>query len=332
MEQTAAADLQQQGEGLIWISLPSLIALRYVAAKLPRRLPLRFSSRSGHYVSVMQGRGMEFAESRPYAAGDDIRSIDWRITARTGKAHTKLFREERERAVIIGVDLQRTMHFATRGAYKSVVATQIAALLAWRALHQGDRLGGMVFAEGEHLEIRPQLGRSAVLQFLYQMVNHQVWSAKNPAEQGWVASAETQEISPFSHQLLRLRRVAHPGAQVIMVSDFYTLSSADEQHLRELSRHCEVALIMVYDPFEESLPQSGHYLVSDGVNFHGLDVAAATLRQQYRDQFKARLDYLDALSGRYRLRLLLCRCDEDPAATLNTICRVPTPVIASRVH
>ena len=103
------------------------------------------SLQTGAYVSHFRGRGMEFDESRPYQPGDDPRSIDWRVTARSTEAYTKLFREERERPVLVVVDLSSSMHFATRGAYKSVVASRAAALLSWAAHHRGDRLGGLIF-------------------------------------------------------------------------------------------------------------------------------------------------------------------------------------------
>ncbi|MCY3731458.1 MAG: DUF58 domain-containing protein, partial [Rhodospirillaceae bacterium] len=113
---------------------------------------------SGGHLSRFKGRGVEFDESRPYEPGDDLRHMDWRVTARTGKPHTKVFREERDRPVILWLDLRRPMLFATRGAYKAVRAAQTAALVAWSAVANGDRLGGLVFSEREHVELRPRLG------------------------------------------------------------------------------------------------------------------------------------------------------------------------------
>ena len=105
------------------------------------------SLQTGAYVSHFRGRGMEFDESRPYQPGDDPRSIDWRVTARSTTAYTKLFREERERPVLVMVDLRANMHFATRGCFKSVNASRAGALLAWSAHHRGDRLGGLIFGD-----------------------------------------------------------------------------------------------------------------------------------------------------------------------------------------
>ena len=129
------------------------------------------SLQTGAYVSHFRGRGMEFDESRPYQPGDDPRSIDWRVTARSTTAYTKLFREERERPVLIMVDLRSNMHFATRGCFKSVSASRAAALLSWAAHHRGDRLGGLIFGDTMHRELKPRLGRQAALRYLHELAS-----------------------------------------------------------------------------------------------------------------------------------------------------------------
>ena len=130
------------------------------------------SLQTGAYVSHFRGRGMEFDESRPYQPGDDPRSIDWRVTARSTTAYTKLFREERERPVLIVVDLRANMHFATRGNFKSVAASRAAALLSWAAHHRGDRLGGLIFGDTSHRELKPRLGRQAALRYVHELAEH----------------------------------------------------------------------------------------------------------------------------------------------------------------
>ena len=96
---------------------------------------------AGGHLSPFKGRGVEFDESRPYQEGDDLRTIDWRVTARTGEPHTKVFREERNRPIIAWIDLRREMMFATRGVFKAVIAAESAAIVAWSAIAHGDRLG-----------------------------------------------------------------------------------------------------------------------------------------------------------------------------------------------
>ena len=114
----------QQAEGITWISPQSLIQLRLLATKLPLNSGKIHARQGGAYLSSFKGRGMEFDESRMYLPGDDIRSMDWKVTARTNQPHTKVFREERERPVLLWLDLNPSMFFATRGAFKSVVATK----------------------------------------------------------------------------------------------------------------------------------------------------------------------------------------------------------------
>ena len=145
----------------IGVSLPELIALRLRAQRLARPAARVSGIHAATQASRFRGRGVDYAESRIYQPGDDIRQMDWRVTARTGKPHTKVFREERNRPVIVWLDLRRPMLFATRGAFKGVRAAEAAALVAWSAVANGDRLGGLVFSETEHHELRPALGSRA---------------------------------------------------------------------------------------------------------------------------------------------------------------------------
>ena len=156
---------------LVSISSKTLIGLRHIARSIPLNAGKIRALQTGQYQSPFKGRGMEFDEARLYQAGDDVRSIDWRVTARTGKPHTKLYREERERAVILCVDYRAPMFFATRGAFKSVIAAKLAGILSWSASHNGDRLGGLIFSETTHQEIRPQRGKLAVLHYLQQLAS-----------------------------------------------------------------------------------------------------------------------------------------------------------------
>ena len=153
-------------EGITWISPQSLIKLRLHASQTMLNSSIIHAKQGGAYLSSFKGRGMEFDESRIYQAGDDIRNMDWRVTARTGEAHTKVFREERERPVLLWLDLNPSMMFATRNRFKSVIATELAALIAWGAAKNNDRLGGLIFSSDEHIEIKPRRGKAAVLDFI----------------------------------------------------------------------------------------------------------------------------------------------------------------------
>ena len=192
------------------VTAPGLVALARQAGAIgldTRRIRSRMT---GEYLSPFRGRGMEFDEARIYQPGDDIRNIDWRVTARTGRVHTKMFREERERPVFLWVDLRTPMFFATRGAYKSVIAARAAGLVAWSAQQRGDRVGGLVFSDSEHHEVRPQRGKPAVLHLINRLAGH-------PA---WTDPAATVDPRAGLDAALRMRRLARPGSLVFLISDF----------------------------------------------------------------------------------------------------------------
>ena len=210
------------------------------------------SLQTGAYVSHFRGRGMEFDESRPYQPGDDPRSIDWRVTARSTTAYTKLFREERERPVLVVVDLRANMHFATRGCYKSVNASRAAALLSWAAHHRGDRLGGLIFGDTTHRELKPRLGRQAALRFVHQLVEHPDWEHR-------IRSETADGSAPLTQAMAALRRVARPGSLVVILSDFIDFTRSAQAYLSSVARHNEVLAVFLNDPLEQTLPPPGHY-------------------------------------------------------------------------
>ena len=286
---------------LVSLSLKALIDLAKPATSLNlHHLSIR-SRQSGGYVSRFKGRGMEFDEARLYQPGDDIRSIDWRVTARTGTTHTKVFREERERPVFISVDNRLTMHFATRGVFKSVLAAKLAGLLAWAADYHGDRIGGQLFSEHECRELKPQNGTHAVLRFLNALVK-----PHNPIDKEFT----------LDQVLARLNKHARPGSLVYIISDFRGINDQAETHIAKLSRHCEVVLIFIYDPLESSLPTKGRYRFTDDER----DVVVDTSDQQrllsYQQRFIQRLQRLELLAKKRGLVFIQCSTVEDPIQCL----------------
>lgn len=198
---------------------------------------------AGTYLTKMKGRGMEFDEARHYQPGDDIRAIDWRVTARTGKTHTKLFREEKERPIFLLVDFSHSMHFGTQLLFKSVMASHLASLIAWTGAKRGDRIGGLIFNEESHREYKPMTRQKAVLSLLNGMKSLH----KNHI-------SESPDVV-FNEALARLRRLARPGSAVFILSDFCQMNDTAQRHLTQLSRHCEVIGYRLSDPFEHQLPK-----------------------------------------------------------------------------
>lgn len=286
---------------LISVSLKTLIGLAKPAANLNlHRLIIR-AQQSGAYLSPVKGRGMEFDETRLYQHGDDIRTIDWRVTARTGKTHTKLFREEREKPVFISVDNRPAMQFATRGVFKSVQAKKLAALLAWAAYHQGDRIGGQIFSDTFCKELKPQNGNHAVLHFLNAL------TATLP---------QNEDAFTLIQALARLNQHAKPGSLLYIVSDFRGLTAQAENYLAKLSQHCDIVLIFVYDALEKGLPTQGRYRFTDGQKDVTIDTGDRAWLDKYQQHFAERLNRVSHIASKKGMALIQCSTQDDPVQRL----------------
>ncbi|PPD47880.1 MAG: DUF58 domain-containing protein [Methylobacter sp.] len=285
----------------ISVSLKTLINLVGPAASLSLQPASIRSRQNGGHVSRFKGRGMEFDETRLYQPGDDIRSIDWRVTARTGKTHTKLFREERERPVFIAVDDRAAMHFATRGVFKSVLAAKLAGLLAWTAQHHGDRMGGQIFSDNSCRELKPQNGRHAVLRFLNALTQ---------------SEAGVSEAITLEHAWLRLSQHVRPGSLVYIISDFRGVDAKAESHLAKLAQHCDVVLIFIYDPLESSLPSSGRYRFTDEQREVIFDANDQRQLINYQQHFEQRLQQVQELAKKKAMMFVQCSTTDDPIQAL----------------
>jgi uncharacterized protein (DUF58 family) len=284
------------------VQLKPMVDLAKKAGLLKTRRHRIQSAQNGGYVSRFKGRGMEFDEVRLYQAGDDIRSIDWRVTARTNKTHSKIFREERERPIFISVDLRPTMNFATRGVFKSVQASKVAALVAWAAQLNGDRVGGQVFNQHGCQELKPANGRSAVLHFLNALVK---------------PTLSITESFSLEQILNRLMQHARPGSLVYIVSDFRGLNNHVEKQLSKLAKHCELQLVHIYDPLESHLPSRGCYRFTNGKQETVLDTGDNQRVLAYQQHFKNRQQQLTTLCKKWRISLLECSTVDDPYEVLS---------------
>jgi uncharacterized protein (DUF58 family) len=291
------------------ISVPTLVRLSRFAALLPLSADKILARQSGDYQSPFKGRGMEFDESRLYQAGDDIRNIDWRVTARTGKTHTKLFREERERQIFLWVDLRASMFFATRGKYKAVMASRMASLLAWSAIHHGDRVGGVIFSDDSHNELKPQRGKSGALRLINNLVKHPSWQNND---------AVIQDKTAGMRSLIRLRRLARPGSMIFMMSDFRNLDEKMESQLILLSRHTDVVMVLIYDQLEQSLPSAGLYRVSNGEEEIMLDTYDHKRIENYHAHFVTHQQRLERLAKSASIHLINCSTEDDALGVLQS--------------
>lgn len=276
--------------------LGRLCQLRFAARDL--NLASRTHARSqlsGGLRTRFRGRGMEFEEVRLYQPGDDVRTIDWRVTARTQVTHTKIFREERERPTFIVLDQRSPMFFGSQRCFKSVLGAHISSLLAWAALEQGDRVGGLIFGDAQQRDIRARRSKHAVLELLHHIheFNHQLHSP-----------ASEEPIQPLASMLADTRRIAKPGSAVFLISDFHDFDRHSEQQLFELSRHSDVTLMHVYDPLEKQLAGSAQLALSNGRERCLVPAHDPNFQHAYRADFERRLEQLTLSCQRLKLPLL----------------------------
>jgi len=284
----------------------ALIAARFVARHINvTRSTRALAQLAGAKRSARRGRGVEFDEVRQYAAGDDIRSIDWRVTARSGEPHTKLFHEERERPVLVTLDLRQPMRFGSRNCFKSVLAAQVASTLLWSALERGERVGSMVYAGDKALDVRPQRSRRSVLRFVgdIQTIDDQ--------------RSDSQIDMSFADHLRQLQRIARPGSSVFLVSDFHDALTAEAiENFRRLSRHVQLTAVAISDPLEQQLPRAGRYVIADQLGRSSLDTSSEPLRARYRDDYLQARNNLLAMLQSLRIPMLELSTAAPPLAVL----------------
>jgi len=301
------ADVTAPARGA-YVELNELIALRFPARQLQlRRRKRALNVLAGPNKSNFRGRGIDFEEVRSYQPGDDIRGIDWRVTARTGSPHTKLFREERERPLLVAVDQRSGMFFGSSHCFKSVLAAQLASLIAWSGLDGGERVGGLVFNGTEHREIRPRRSRKTVLALLSHMADY---NRDLPLD-------TASPSGSFAAMLTNLRRIVRPGSSLFIVSDFR--GAADEharEHLFQLAQHSEITAIACNDPLEAELPRAGRYAVTDGSQRSELNTADKSLRDTYQQHALEQRELLSTDLRRLGIPLLQATTDGAPFSLL----------------
>jgi uncharacterized protein (DUF58 family) len=293
----------------VYIDLDDLIALEYRGRKvsfLPRQ-PVH-SLLSGRFASRMRGRGLNFEEIRDYRSGDDVRSIDWKVTARLQKPHVRVFNEERDRQALLVVDQRLSMFFGSRLAMKSVTAAEAAAIGAWRVLGVGDRVGAIVFNDRDLVEIKARRSRATVLQILNAVV------AQNRAlgvGRG-LASAPSMLNTALEHAT---RRALHDAA-VIVISDFDGADDATRKMIGAMTRHNNVVALLVHDPLQSDLPASASMTVTDGELQIELEVGRASVRKSIEQAMQERLKGVFAWTRELAVPVLPLSAAEDTAPQL----------------
>ncbi len=255
---------------------------------------------SGLYTSVFRGQGMDFEETREYQEGDEIRNMDWRVTARTGVAHLKVFREERERAVMLCVDVGPHMQFGTRGTFKSIQAARAAALLGWTASASQDRVGALLYG-GPHQPLqffRPSRARQSFWRMLRAL--------------GQASEPVSVEGDPLVDAMEKLRRVAPTGSLIFVVGDMNRDPGPLHEGLGRLCQKHEVVLMPVDDPADREVPRIGRVVFStrDGERIE-VDTDSEAGCRHYREAWEAKRKALDTLARRLGISFLPVPTNEE---------------------
>lgn len=261
----------------VYASLDDLVRLRHRSrgfSLLPKQ-PVQ-SLLAGRHASRLRGRGLNFEEIRKYLPGDDIRQIDWKVTARTRKPHARVYTEERERPVILLVDQRLGMFFGSKRNLKSVTACELAALAAWRTIDVQDRVGAVVFNDRQVVSIRPHRSQTTVMRILHQVLdmNHALHADSTvPANPAMLNDA-----------LHRAQHLAPHDCLIVMITDGDGSDDKTQSLVSQIARHNDIILAFVFDPMEAELPELSQVVLSDGERQLELN-ASAELQTRYRDDF-----------------------------------------------
>ncbi|MEP4076317.1 DUF58 domain-containing protein [Haloferula sp.] len=270
-----SAQSSAEQDDRVAVSLSHLRSLEFSARgfSFSPRQPVR-SILSGQHASRLRGRGLNFEELRHYRPGDDIRTMDWKVTNRTGKPHVRVYTEERERRVYLLVDQRISMFFGSERAMKSAVAAELAALAAWRILGEGDRVGALIFDDEQCHHFTPRRSREGVLNILKQL-------ERSNAALTAGCRANAKQLNLAADALLR--HVTH-DALVICIGDGFGWDEGTDEMVKRLSLHNDVIAIDVFDPAERELPALKELVVSDGES----QIVVAGTREELQKRFEER--------------------------------------------
>ena len=276
-----------------YVSLNDLLSLRHrFSSFLEETSAQKTGNQSGIKLSKYNGRGIEFSEVRAYQVGDDIKSIDWRVTARKNKPHTKIFQEEREHPTIVAVDQTQNMFFGSVARLKSVAAAEVAARIAWQTLNLGDRVGGLVKSNTDCQLHRPRRSQKAVAKLLNSI---------SLSNQALNRNSKNKEDS-FLEGLINLNRLSRNRYRIYLISDFRGELSNWQEVISRISRSNLVSCIHITDPLESKLPQSGYYSVTDGTTRVQFFTGNKRTLHDYQSRFDQRCNQIADICAQQGVR------------------------------
>lgn len=305
--QASSKKTEATPDNRVAVSLAHLRALEFTArgfSFLPRQ-PVR-SILSGQHASRLRGRGLNFEELRHYRPGDDIRTMDWKVTNRTGKPHVRVYTEERERRVYLLVDQRISMFFGSKRAMKSAVAAEIAALAAWRVLGVGDRVGALIFDDQRSYHFTPRRSREAVLNILRRLETANAGLTTGCHANGGQFNATFDTL---------LRHVTH-DMLVIYIGDGFGWDDHSDEMLKRLSLNNDVIAINVFDPAELELPALNELVVSDGEMQIVVTGTREELQARFEESYRNHVEHMREALQRFGLPLIEVNTVDDPLQQL----------------
>jgi len=299
----------------VYADLDELIRIQFKARdfSFQPRQPVN-SILSGRYASRLRGRGLNFEELRRYHPGDDIRTMDWKVTARTRSPHVRVYTEEKDRAVLLLVDQRQHMFFGTRDRLKSVTAAELAALAAWRALDVGDRIGAIVFNDTEISEIRAQRSTHKVMQILGEVVRQNRLLAAD--------STVAEEPGQFNRVLEKARVIAPHDALLVIISDGMGADAETERLIAGLVEHNDALMLLVHDPTRID-PSGPRLTVSDGSLQMDLDLGDPRVSGAMADDLRREQEEMTHFLRRLSAPLLMISNQGDTVQQVRRLLGVP---------
>ncbi len=293
----------RQHSGGLSVSLEELTEQRKNLAWLHQKSKRQPSDMAGEVKSVFKGRGIEMEEIREYTYGDDVRDIDWRVTARKKSPYTKIYAEEKDREIYVLLDLSASMVFGTRKELKSVTASKTAALIGWLAKENHDRFGALIYDGREMRTFKSQQNRAHLMAVLKKIAETGQKILSVPEEKA--ASGSLAKPLQTMSKLIKSR------AAVFVVSDFYAFGEAEKKALAALAKKGQVFCVNVFDLLEEMAPKSGEYMVEQNGRSLVFDSRPAAFRQEYQSYFAAKKTAVREFCRRFNCRYMEVRTDMD---------------------
>ncbi|AWW29725.1 DUF58 domain-containing protein [Echinicola strongylocentroti] len=287
------ASSQQKYPKDVFTSLEELVRMEYLAHhfSLQARKQKVNTILAGKHASKLRGRGLDFEEVRNYVKGDDIRNIDWKVTARTQQTHTRVFTEEKEKPALIVVDQSKSMFFGSQKRTKAVVAAELAAMLAFRVLKEGDRVGGVVFADEGIDIVFPKRDRKNILRLLEKIVSRNHELATSQAIDFDMALKEV---------VARIRNIVTHDFLVFFIGDFHRYSPQTIKYLKQIAQHNDVVVAKVFDPMEREIPKS-KFVAGDQQYQVSIDGRKKHLQKQFEEGFDTDLTAFEATLKKHKI-------------------------------